>query len=119
MLHWTSCLFATVVLHAFYAQDVIYHHIFLCLLTTSLLCHTGYAEAWIKAIDVFMAHLAVMVAAARAPSWVLEVFPFTVMCLWVAQRRVSSDEADRLHAMLHVVTVIGMHIFILNRRDDI
>ena len=116
MLHWTSCLFATVVVHAFYAQDVMYHHIFLALTTTSLLCHTGHATVWVKAIDVLLSHTAVIVATYRAPSWVAEVFPATVACLWVAQRRVSSEEADRLHAILHLVAVVGMHVFIATAR---
>jgi len=112
MLHLTSCLFATIVLHAFYAQDAIYHHIYLVLTLTSLLYHTGHASIWIRYIDVIMAHTAVAVAAIRAPNWLLEVFPITVMCLWISQKYVSSDEADQLHAVLHLVAVVGIHVFI-------
>ena len=115
MLHLTSCLFATVALHAFYAQDAVYHHIYLALTITSLLYYTGHSNLWIRRLDVFMAHLAVFVAAYRAPNWLLEVFPIAVACLWMSQRYVSSEDADRLHAILHVVAVVGMHIFILCR----
>ena len=70
---------------------------------------------WVKCIDIFMAHAAVMIAAVRAPNWILEVFPLAVMFLWLAEEYASSEEAaDRLHAILHVVTVVGMHLFIWN-----
>ena len=112
MLHLTSCLFATIVMHAFYAQDALYHHIYLVLTLTSLLYHTGHSAIWIRFIDVILAHTAVVVAVIRAPSWLLEVFPMAVICLWIAQNYVSREKADQLHVVLHLVTVVGIHVFI-------
>jgi len=115
MLRWTSCLFALVVLHAYYAQDIIYHHVYLTLTVTSLLIYTGQrsvSSQWIKLIDSCVAHAAVAIAIIRAPAWIYEIFPMLVIGLWVSQSFVSRERANQLHFLLHLVAVIGMHFFL-------
>jgi hypothetical protein len=113
MLKWTSCLFATVALHAFHAGDVVFHHLFLVLTVTSLLYHTGHSTAWIRRLDVGVAYGTIAVSLVRAPCWWCELFPLAVIGLWVSQHYVPPKKADELHCKLHLVAVAGAHIFLI------
>jgi hypothetical protein len=57
MLHLTSILFATVVVHAHHAQETSYHHIFLLVTVLSILFHST-KDPVVGAIDKIAAHLA-------------------------------------------------------------
>jgi hypothetical protein len=64
--------------------------------------------------DTAMAHIAFFfffcdcVVPSYRP-WVL-AFPIAVALLWLAEE--TSKHAERLHAILHVVTVAGMHCYL-------
>ena len=117
MLAWTSLLFTTIVVHAFYVQHAIYHHIFLCVTLCSIMRYLMPDNWWMWKVDTAMAHIAFFVACCDWPAhrpWVL-AFPIAVAVIWLAEE--TSKHADRLHAILHLVTVAGMHCYLYPAAD--
>jgi hypothetical protein len=114
MLAYTSLLFATIVIHAFYAQHTIYHHTFLAVTICSILRYTTDIE-FVRNIDTLVAHFAFLTVcidweAPKLRPWIV-VFPLCVFILWIAERFWPED-ADVLHALLHVTSVIGVHCYV-------
>jgi hypothetical protein len=119
MLPITSCLFATVPLHAFYTRNSTYHHLFLLVTVLSILFHTTQHPV-IKHTDTFVAHAAFVFmlwetheAVANQKAW-MAVFPLAVAGLWFLQGRFPASR-NQLHAGLHGVSVVGLHCFLLWR----
>ena len=119
----TSCLFATVVVHAFYLQLVDYHHLFLALTVTSVLFHTSCSNNTnknerLRLLDKGLAHVCFIrillespVVIERSMGWLL-AFPMAVLCLWFGQSWVNEPtQRDRMHAVLHGVSVLGLHVY--------
>ncbi len=116
VLHLSSCLFATVVVHVYYLQAQSYHHIYLLLTVTSILFHTTRGDI-IGLTDKIVAHIAyIMVlldtekAIAAEAEWLL-LFPLMAACLWFGQSCLPAL-ADDMHLGLHLVTVMGMHVYL-------
>lgn len=115
MLPLTSCLFATVVAHAFYARHVVYHHLFLVVLVLSLGRYLA-GHPLVRLLDAVAAHTAFFAAcidtavlrARPGAAW----FLVAVAGLWLAQRWAPPRRANALHAALHVVATLGMHVWL-------
>lgn len=118
MLQWSSCLFATVVMHAYYKRCVAYHHVFLWLTVSSLLFHCQPDPVRVvRVIDKSLAHLAYVLvmfdtprAVAGNATWLL-LFPLTAGCAWFSQS-FWPDRSKQLHLALHTVGVCGMHVYL-------
>ena len=119
MLHLSSILFATVVLHAYYVRCEDYHHMFLGLTVTSLLFHTTGGER-IRIADKALAHLCFIrnlfdarPALDRGYGGLL-LFPVGVAALWFGQGLFApnSEARNRLHLALHVLSVVGLHVYL-------
>jgi hypothetical protein len=117
LLSATSCLFATVPLHAFYTRSSAYHHIFLLVTVLSILFHTT-QNPLLRKIDTAVAHLAYVfmlwesyLATMAHRAW-LVVFPLAVAVLWLLQRPFPAQQ-NRLHVGLHCVSVVGLHAFLV------
>ena len=113
----TSCLFATVPLHAFYARNGAYHHLFLLVTVLSILFHST-QHPILRKIDTVVAHCAYAFmlwesykAALAGQAW-LVVFPLAVAALWLLQRPFPTRQ-NQLHAGLHCVSVVGLHAFLV------
>lgn len=114
MLVATSCLFATVVVHAFHAQAWAYHHIFLAVLVLSVMAH-GIGDARVMAVDKAVAHMAFMFTVSegmclKEGDWWMWVFPCAVLGLWGVQS-LYPHRARQFHVGLHCVSVVGLHLF--------
>ena len=116
MLEWSSCLFATVVGHAYYKMCVEYHHVFLLLTVSSILFHCKH-DPVVRVVDKFLAHLVFIMVVCDTPLavdadavWLL-VFPGIAACLWIAQS-FWPGKRDELHLALHLVGVLGMHVYL-------
>jgi hypothetical protein len=112
MLLYTSCLFATIVIHSFYAQHAIYHHVFLGVTMCSIMRYM--TDDWlVQRMDTVMAHIAFLSVCCdlvnRRP-W-LRLFPGAIALLWMAEGKYP-QHADRLHLALHLVTVVGLHLYL-------
>jgi hypothetical protein len=117
LLPLTSCLFATVPLHAFYTGNTAYHHLFLLVTVLSILFHTT-QHPTIKHIDTAVAHLAFAFmlweahkAVLAQQAW-LVVFPIATAATWLLQRPFPAHQ-NPLHACLHCVSVVGLHAFLV------
>ena len=119
LLPATSCLFATVPLHAFYTGSEAYHHLFLLVTVLSILFHTTQHPV-LRRLDTAVAHLAYLFmlwesrrAVMTHREW-LVVFPLAVAVLWLLQRPFPVHQ-NWLHAGLHCVSVAGLHAFLVWR----
>jgi hypothetical protein len=116
MLHLTSCLFATIVVHAYYQRATVYHHAFLLLTVSSILFHLTHGDA-IRILDKALAHATfVMVlldtpkAIAAGEPWLL-CFPLSASVAWFAQSALPLMRDD-LHLCLHLIALAGMHTYL-------
>lgn len=115
-LHLSSCLFATIVVHAYYRQVESYHHMFLALTVTSILFHTTHGKV-IRKVDKILAHLSFIMIVMDTPKtiaadsqWLL-VFPFSAACLWFGQSLFESSK-EWMHFGLHLTGVVGLHVYL-------
>ena len=115
-LQISSCLFATIVVHTYYRQMGIYHHIFLALTVTSILFHTTHTEI-IRILDKILAHMCFILIVMDTPKaveaksqWLL-IFPFIVLCLWVGQSLITNQRVW-MHFWLHMTSVVGVHAYL-------
>jgi len=123
MLQYTSCLFATVVVSAYHHPNAgffratCYHHLFLLVTMLSILFHCTRGPR-IGVADKLCAHAAfafVVVYDSRqaiesGAGWLL-LFPAAVAGLWVGEF-LWPARAERLHACLHIVTVVGVNCYL-------
>jgi hypothetical protein len=116
MLHFTSCLFATIVVHAYYLKQTSYHHLFLAVTVLSILFHTTKSPR-VGIIDKLTAHFGFIVvltdtrmAIDKGKTWIL-AFPLWVVVFWFTQSLFPARGAQ-LHALLHLAVVIGMHAYL-------
>ena len=120
-LQITSCLFATVVVTAYYAQCVFYHHMFLLVTVFSIWFHCTH-HPWIALIDKVLAQTAFILVIwidfprlMHAKLW-LTVFPSTVLLLWIWESLLltpqQQDWKDPIHLCLHIVSILGLHCFL-------
>ena len=116
MLHWSSCLFSTVVVHAYYRRSAVYHHVFLMLTVSSLLFHCLHHPV-VRVVDKFIAHLAYVLVALDTPRaiaaealWLL-VFPAMAAGAWFGQS-FRPEWSNSLHLGLHLIGVCGMHVYL-------
>ena len=116
MLEWSSCLFATVVMTAYYKQCAVYHHVFLLLTVSSILFHCQHHEV-VRKIDKVLAHLSYILVLLDTPkalaahaAWLL-VFPFLAGCAWFGQS-FWPERSEHLHLALHLIGVCGMQVYL-------
>jgi hypothetical protein len=117
VLQFTSCLFATVVVRAYALRCTAYHHLFLLVTVHSILFHSTHHPA-IARLDKCVAHVAFVYVLSDIPLahqqnklWLVG-FPATTLCIWCAQS-LFPNHRKPLHAGLHLVSVIGMHCFLV------
>lgn len=113
----TSTLFATVCLHAYYLQCTSYHHTFLLVTVFSIWFHCTH-DPIIAIVDKILAHFAFLLVLMETPEAVqrnrldLLGFPALTLGLWVLEF-VFPDRRYEIHVWLHVVSVLGLHCFLI------
>lgn len=132
-LQITSAMMSTIVLSAYYAECIVYHHLFLLVTVFSIWYHCTH-DAWIAIIDKCIAHMAFMtVIWIESPKlkketiWLM-LFPAIVLILWICEiwfmkkKREESTlilsipiTVQRIHICLHLMGIIGMHCFIFQQ----
>ena len=115
-LQVTSCLFATIVFHAYSLHCTVHHHVFLLVTVFSILFHTTH-ERTIAILDKFTAHLAFLIILLDLPlaidtgnAWIT-LFPVGVLVLWCTEF-VYTERRTELHVCLHLVSIVGVHFFL-------
>lgn len=116
-LQITSCLFSTVVLHAYFLECSSYHHMFLAVTVFSIWFHCTH-NSTVAVIDKILAHLAFLMVLLEIPKtlrsgkWYLIAFPFMVLCIWILEC-IYFEHRFEIHVWLHVVTLLGLHCFLI------
>ena len=114
------CLFATIIIHAYYRRVESYHHMFVMLIVSNVLLHnhndnihgkvlTSLTEiiSYISFIMVVMETPKVMTIDAQ---WILW-FPFATLCICFT-RCIMPDRSNVLSLCRHWITVIGTHLYL-------
>ena len=101
-------------MHAFYAREAVYHHLFLLVTVLSLLFHLT-NDPILRQLDTIVAHAAFLfmlkeTSELRSP--LLALYPLAVAVLWLLQTGARRQTQDSLHAALHAVAVVGVHAFL-------
>ena len=116
MLEYTSCLFATVAVHAFMCSVPGYQYVFQFVTMLSIWYHTSNNPV-IRVVDTAMAHAAFLfvmmdtsTVVERGMEWLL-LFPAMVSALWVAEG-VFPQNDGLIHAALHVVAAVGANAYV-------
>lgn len=118
-LQITSCLMATVVIHAYALRQAVFHHLFLLLTVTSILFHSTHHHV-VAIIDKITAHAAFLfilldlyTAHQTGKVWIV-VFPVIVTILWFGQSIYTIDDPRRsyMHTVLHLVAIAGLHVWL-------
>ena len=107
-LVFSSCLFSSVVIHAYYRQIMQYVAVYLVVTVLSIVFH---ASGRLGVADKLAAHVAFCFTLADAyvagASSTL-AFLGLVACLWLLEAPFPKY-ATQLHFALHVATLVGMH----------
>ena len=120
MLRFTSLLFATVSWHAstLGRATATYQILYLVIAILSVARYTT-NSAFIQAVDRIMAHAGFLfIIVSETPKliaaeklWLL-TFPTAVLMLWCSEFQHPSV-ATRIHVALHVVSVMGLHAYLV------
>ena len=116
MLEYTSCLFATVAVHAYACGVPEYQYMFQLVTIFSILNYTV-SNKYIRTMDMVVAHAAFVFVMLDLPTIIkrdlewLCVFPLAVLALWVAEH-VFPHRSNLIHVALHVFAAVGANAFI-------
>lgn len=116
-LQLSSCLFGTVVLHAYHKREEALHFLSLCVTICSILNHSSVSHSFIRRLDMFFAHVlcayaAFYLALGLNPLLLLVVI---IVGLWFFEMgfSLSLETAENVHAAIHVVAVLGLHSYLI------
>jgi len=128
ILQFSSLLFATVTIHAFYAQNIIYHNLSLLITVLSIIRH-GYdlkitnisINNCIKDIDRIVAHLIFFYIVINDTSRIMKkqplfiIFPVLLLSIWILEH-IYPNNFILLHLIFHLVsiTTLHFHLYYLN-----
>jgi hypothetical protein len=120
ILQFTSLLFATVTIHAFYVHNVIYHNLSLLITVFSILIH-GYnlkntnINNCCKNIDKLIAHFAFCYVLFIDTPRIMEtqpliiIFPILLIIIWILEYMYPINFI-LLHTIFHLVSIITLHV---------
>jgi hypothetical protein len=121
ILQFTSLLFATVTIHAFYARNIIYHNLSLLITVLSILIH-GYnleitnipTRNCIKDIDRIVAHFTFIYILINDTPRIIKkqplfiIFPILLITIWILEY-IYPDDFILLHSIFHVACIFTLH----------
>jgi len=121
ILQFSSLLFATVTIHAFYTQNIIYHHLSLLITVLSILIH-GYdlkitnipTHNCIKNIDRIVAHFTFFYILIYDTSRIIKIqplfiiFPVLLLTIWILEYMFPNNFI-LIHLIFHLVSITTLH----------
>jgi len=116
LLQFSSCLFSTISIHAYYKQNHFYHHLFLLITMLSILNHQE-ESITIKTIDIFIAHYTYFqinisdtpIVIRKKPLMIIPTvfIPFFYWCEFI-----YPFYAIEIHFILHIAMIITLHSYL-------
>jgi hypothetical protein len=116
ILQFTSLLFITVLIHAFYTQNTIYYNFGLLIAILSILTH-GYnlkKKNCIKLIDKIVAHIIfIYILLIDTPKIIkiqplIILFPILLLIIWILEH-IYPQYFILLHSIFHLVSITTLH----------
>jgi hypothetical protein len=124
ILQFTSLLFATVTIHAFYTQNILYHNLSLLITVFSILTH-GYGydleitdkpiNNCLKNIDRLVAHFTFLFILFNDTPRIMQkqplivIFPVLLLTIWILEY-MYPDEFILFHSIFHLVSIATLHV---------
>jgi hypothetical protein len=116
ILQFTSLLFTTVLIHAFYTQNKIYYNFGLLIAILSILTH-GYnleKKNCIKLIDKIVAHFIFLYILLIDTPKIIKIqpliilFPILLLIIWIFEH-IYPQYFILLHSIFHLVSITTLH----------
>lgn len=120
ILQFSSLLFFTVVIHAFYLENVIYHHLSLLITLLSILTHSydvTIYHNYIRNIDRIVAHFTYFYVVFIDTPIIIKIqpfiifFPLSILNLWILEF-IYPNKFILLHLMLHILSICSLHTYL-------
>ena len=116
ILQFSSLLFITVLVHAYYAQNIVYYNLSLIIAILSILTH-GYKiedNNCIKQIDKIVAHFTFLYVILIDTPKIIKIqpliilFPISLIIIWILEH-IYTEQFILLHTIFHLVSIITLH----------
>jgi hypothetical protein len=116
ILQFTSLLFTTVLIHAFYLKNIIYYNFSLLIAILSILTH-GYnieKKNCIKLIDKIVAHFIFFYILLFDTPKIIKIqpliiiFPILLLIIWIFEH-IYPQYFILLHSLFHLICIITLH----------
>jgi len=116
ILQFSSLLFITVLVHAYYAQNIVYYNLSLIIAILSILTH-GYKiedKNCIKQIDKIVAHFTFLYVILIDTPKIIKIqpliilFPISLIIIWILEH-IYTEQFILLHTIFHLVSIITLH----------
>ena len=127
ILQFTSLLFTTVLIHAFYVENLLYYNFSLLIALLSILTHSYNIEKknFIKQIDKIVAHFIFLyILLIDTPKIIviqplIIIFPILLLIIWIIEH-IYPQYYILLHSIFHLVSIIALHfhLYYLNYLDN-
>lgn len=136
MLYYSSFLFGTIAIHAYFIRDLYYNISFLFLMGISILNHARmYDENGnlincierdvVGIIDRILAHIITIISAYHAYQYPLgfDIFLYWISLVYTGyiyytKCKHASDPKNIWHASIHLISVLGIHSLLLVKNRE-
>jgi len=116
ILQFTSLLFTTVLVHAFYVENIKYYNFSLLIALLSILTHKYNLEKkkCINLIDKIVAHfIFIYILLIDTPKIIviqplIIIFPILLLIIWILEH-IYPQYFILLHSIFHLVSITGLH----------
>ena len=116
ILQFSSLLFITVLVHAYYAQNIVYYNLSLIIAILSILTHGFKIEDknCIKQIDKIVAHFTFLYVILIDTPKIIKIqpliilFPISLIIIWILEH-IYPEQFILLHTIFHLVSIITLH----------
>jgi hypothetical protein len=117
ILQFTSLLFTTVLIHAFYVDNIKYYNFSLIIVLLSILTHSYNVEKknFIKQIDKIVAHFIFLyILLIDTPKIIviqplIILLPILLLIIWITEH-IYPQYYILLHSIFHLVSIISLHL---------
>lgn len=117
ILQLSSSLFISVVFHAYYLNDYVYHHLSLLITVLSLLTHQEKPNEIIRFIDKVVAQSTYMyINIYDTPvifhnNKIIVIAPLSILIIYIYEF-IYPKYSKGLHMMLHFISIITLHLYL-------
>jgi len=122
LLQLSSSLFISVVFHAYYLNDYIYHHLSLLITVFSLLTHQEKPNQIVRFIDKVIAQLTyIYINIYDTPiiiynNKIIIIAPLSILIIYIYEF-IYPKYSKYLHIILHLISIVTLHLYLQIKND--